>query len=121
MGIDYQGSEWILEATNMTGAQGSKWVVGKVFLEDSHIGVTRFGAFHEHIGCTPCNSFYESEIRVGPYAIKSADSPKWNTTRSVQSIHFARKNASCDLYDVKVGAKYGVPSAQFFTGPGTGP
>ena len=37
--------------------------IGTVFLEQTFGGVTRLGAFHEHIGCTPCDAFYESESR----------------------------------------------------------
>ena len=37
--------------------------IGTVFLEQTFGGVTRLGAFHEHIGCTPCDAFYESEQR----------------------------------------------------------
>ena len=28
-------------------------------------GIARIGAFHEHIGCTPCAAFYESEVYLG--------------------------------------------------------
>jgi hypothetical protein len=88
-----------------------------MFFEDTFSDVTRFGAFHEHIGCVPCDSFFESEIRREPYSIQPGN-------RQVQSIGFQRKNVSCELYSVDVlseAAGGGVPQAQISTGPGTGP
>ena len=124
----YSSSSSSNEEGTVLGGSGSRsdpWVVGKMFFEDTTSGVTRFGAFHEHIGCTPCASFYESEIRVGPFNIKSADSPPGGggggTSRTVESISFTRKNVSCELYNVAINETGGIPSAQFFTGPGTGP
>ena len=114
MGLHYIGSEWTLEASNATS--GKMWTVGKMFFEDLHSGIIRFGAFHEHIGCTPCSAFYESEIRVGPYDVKTATGAQ----RNVEHIRFQRKNVSCELYNVNISLTKGIPSAQFFTGPGTG-
>ena len=91
----YHGSEWTLTATTIN--TGKTEVLGKMFFEDTCTavcaayhpsmlprvwrpspsfcartvsGVTRFGAFHEHIGCVPCSSFFESEVRRGPFAIQ---------------------------------------------------
>ena len=111
MGVDYTGSEWTATATNVSS--GQQWVLGRMFLEDTFDGIVRFGAFHEHIGCTRCNAFYESEIRTGPFGIEPGN-------RTVSSIVFNRKNVSCELYDVKISrSSAGVPQAQFRTGPGT--
>ena len=88
--------------------------VGRVFLEDTFEGVSRLGAFHEHIGCTPCNAFFESEIRRGPWV----DQP---LPRAVNAISFKRNNCSCQLFDVDMLTIDGIPAAQFRTGPGSGP
>ena len=113
MGLNYHGAEWTLTATNKSNPT-QIWTVGKMLLEDSYGGLTRFSAFHEHIGCTPCNEFYESEIRVGPYKIQPGN-------RAVKSIGFTRKNVSCELYEVSNAVVDGHPAAQISTGPGTGP
>lgn len=42
-------------------------VVGVMFYEDTYAGLGRLSAFHEHIGCTDCNAFFESEKRSGPW------------------------------------------------------
>lgn len=122
MGLTYQGSEWVLTATRVDGAltasEGARTnatvEVGRVFLEDTLAGVSRLGAFHEHIGCTPCDAFYESEIRRGPWI----DQP---LRRTVKAIGFKRNNCSCQLFDVNMLSIDGVPAAQFRTGPGSGP
>ena len=111
MELHYVGDIWELIATNKTSMKVTN--VGKMFLEDVHVGLTRFGAFHEHIGCVPCDSFYESETRVGPFAIQPGN-------RTVQSISFQRdKNVSCQLFDVKTLNDMYPPEALISTGPGT--
>ena len=120
LGQKYTGDVWRLSAVIET-AGGGKNVqvveVGRMLLEDVvDSGVTRYGAFHEHIGCVPCSSFYESEERRGPYAIQPGN-------RTVRGIGFQRKtDLACQLYDVVVGGGGGgeVPSAVIETGPGTG-
>jgi len=69
------------------------------------------GAFHEHIGCTECDAFYESEIRTGPWVLQ----PRPHT---VKNINFTRVNASCQLFDFR---RLHSDSVLIETGPGTGP
>jgi hypothetical protein len=112
----YSGSEWELSATKLSGGCGlSPWsgnctlVVGRMFWEDTHSGISRFGAFHEHIGCTPCDAFYESEVRGGPWV--QSPSPR------VANISFKPPTSDCELFSVEL-----LPSksaAQFRTGPGS--
>lgn len=83
-----------MTAVSQEGCRAQVWTLGKMFFEGTYSGVTRFGAFHEHIGCTPCAAFYESEIRRGPFSIEPGH-------RQVHSIAFARKNVSCELYEVR--------------------
>lgn len=111
LGLVYNGSVWELTAAL---GNGSTVLVGRMLLEETFGGVARFGAFHEHIGCTPCAAFYESEVRRGPWI--SAPVP-----RVVSSIGFQRKNVTCELYQVDLFNSSGMPAAQFATGPGTGP
>ena len=112
-GLSYTGSEWTLTAVKFSnGVEAQTFTVGHVFLEETRGGISRFGAFHEHIGCTPCDSFYESEVRRGPWI--AAPNP-----RSVKSIGFTAPNCSCKLFDVELGLP--GPGAQISTGPGTGP
>ena len=110
-GITYKGSVWSLMATPLQG-DATPVMVGEMFWEDTFEGLKRFGAFHEHIGCVLCDSFYESEVRTGPFIA----APQ---ARTVSNIHFKNPEAECKLYDVKVDND--KHSAQFFTGPGTGP
>lgn len=131
-GLTYTGSEWTLTATiasasdTATGAdaatrQPTAVTVGRMFFEDAYGGVSRLQAFHEHIGCTPCAAFYESEVRRGPWVLSQP-------MRSVSGIGFTPPEAQCQLFDVDIrnttsggGGGVGVLEAQFRTGPGTGP
>ena len=98
--LAYRGSTWALKATRTNPYNSSSaavFTVGVMFLEDAHDGVTRLGAFHEHIGCTKCDAFAESEVRVGPWVGPSDPHP-----RAVKAVSFRRPNASCQLFDVQV-------------------
>jgi hypothetical protein len=85
-----------------------------LFWQETPGGITRFGAFHEHIGCTPCDAFYESEVRRGPWVAAPI-------ARAVRSISFARPNCTCQEFDVSTLEVDGMAAAQFRTGPGTRP
>eukprot|EP00051_Salpingoeca_urceolata_P029130 m.6401 g.6401 ORF g.6401 m.6401 type:complete len:868 (-) comp2629_c0_seq1:146-2749(-) len=104
-GHTYHGAEWTLTA-RLNG--GPTKHVGVMLLQEAYGGVDRFGAFHEHIGCTPCSAFYESEVRSGP----------WLSDGRNVSIAFRRKTVPCELYDVHL---LGSRVALVETGPGTGP
>jgi hypothetical protein len=121
LGLLYLGSEWELTARHVVGGDegaASDVVVGRMFWEGTYHGISRFGAFHEHIGCCPCDAFFESEVRTGPWV--SGPMP-----RDVQRIGFVRKQVECQKFEVVVTP--GEPgsgrpaSAQISTGPGTGP
>jgi hypothetical protein len=86
------------------------YTVGHVFLEETHGGIVRFSAFHEHFGCVPCDSFFESEIRRGPW-IAAPDK------RTVANISFTAPPCECREFEVTLGLP--GPGAQFSTGPGT--
>jgi hypothetical protein len=116
LGKDYRGSEWTLTATRTSIHQSNNqvYVVGSMFFEDSYEGVTRLTGFHEHIGCTPCAAFKETEIRRGPWVTAPV-------ARAVKSISFKRPNVSCELFDVEPlpTPQGGIPAVRISTGPGT--
>lgn len=120
LGKDYKGSEWSLTATK-TSANSDQakevYTVGSMFFEDGYSGVTRMGGFHEHIGCTQCSAFTESEVRRGPWVSAPV-------ARAVKSISFKRPNCSCQLFDVEPippASPTDIPAVRISTGPGTGP
>ncbi len=65
-----------------------------MFLEDTFQELIRFGAFHEHIGCTVCDAFYEVEVRFGP--IIHFPGPG----HTEKYIGFSRIDVKCELYGV---------------------
>ena len=102
-----------------SSANAAAQVVGRMFWENTFAGIDRFGAFHEHIGCTPCDAFFESEVRRGPWT-----GPADALPRQVRSIGFKPPTAaSCQLFDVEVANATGgaMPQATIKTGPATGP
>ena len=73
----YSGSKWQLTVEQPSAASSPPaQLVGEVFLEETYEGVSRFGAFHEHIGCVPCAAFYESEVRRGPWVRAPQPAPR---------------------------------------------
>ena len=142
LGLMYHGSVWELtamrvgmrRATDRGGyvdnsgsedgggdnddARGA-FVVGRMFWERTYGGISRFGAFHEHIGCCECDAFFESEVRTGPWVHAPI-------SRAVHTIGFSRMNVSCQRYQVAIrqadpAAGQPYAAAQISTGPGTGP
>lgn len=93
------GSIWKLIA-NYTNGMGYKksFVVGELFFEDSFEGISRIGSFHEHIGCTPCKAFTETESRHGPWINEGTGMRRYPT-----NITFTPPtNTQCKLYNVQV-------------------
>ena len=117
-GLTYRGSEWTVTATvtrsssnaSNTSVAPFNITVGSMFFEDTFEGIGRFGAFHEHIGCTPCAAFFESEVRRGPWIA----APVARTVGSI-AFHRLKPSVECQLYEVNIT---GV-EAQIATGPGT--
>lgn len=111
--IVYSGATWRLTATRFVGADdviGTNYTIGEVFLERTYTGVDRLSAFHEHIGCTDCDAFWESERRTGIEVL--APLPRITTT-----IDFSRPKAACELFNVTVNNTAHPPYAVFETGP----
>ena len=48
---------------------GELGTVGRQLIADQTSGITRTSAFNEHIGCTPCDAFDQSEVRGGPWVL----------------------------------------------------
>merc|ERR1711871_1620267 len=101
-GFMYTGSEWTLTATKLNEKDAQPIVVGRMFFEDTFEGISSLGAFHEHIGCTPCDAFYESEVRRGPWV----RSP---IARNISQIGFTRKSSLCQLFDVDIESVNHMP------------
>lgn len=65
-GKTYRGAEWELSVRDGNG--DNEFVLGRVLLEGdtANEGIDRWRNFHEHIGCTPCDAFYEKTTVQGP-------------------------------------------------------
>ena len=133
--VTLYGSEWTLTATlaNRTpvqqtaagagagdgdgggsaaaGGGGAAITVGVMFYEDTYLGLDRLSAFHEHIGCTDCNAFFESETRTGPWVQTAGGG------RRSAYVNFTAPDPLCKLFKVDVAAAH--DAAVISTGPGT--
>ena len=113
-----KGSAWQVTAQRIRRrgipvTLGPLVTVGHQFWEGTFSGIARIGAFHEHIGCIPCDAFYESEIRRGPW-IHAPVSREANVSYAENSHPY------CTLHSVELlrrpdGTGAG---AQIRTGPG---
>eukprot|EP01063_Lacrimia_lanifica_P026849 TRINITY_DN3686_c1_g3_i1.p5 TRINITY_DN3686_c1_g3~~TRINITY_DN3686_c1_g3_i1.p5 ORF type:complete len:222 (+),score=62.14 TRINITY_DN3686_c1_g3_i1:890-1555(+) len=112
-GVVYRGSIWRAEVqvVSKDGVAGPPIAIGTQFFEGVvGGGITSFGAFHEHLGCVPCDAFYESEVRRGPF--EGGAHPRPPATIS----HHNKTHPGCQNFAVAVdNARH---QAQFFTGPG---
>ena len=71
--VEMYGRTWtgdVWEVTVQDLGTGELWTVGRQLIADQTSGITRTSAFNEHIGCTPCDAFDESEVRRGPWVLE---------------------------------------------------
>ena len=92
---------------------GRPVVVGRQFWEGTFTGITSIGTFHEHIGCIPCDAFYESEIRRGPWIHAPV-------SREANVSYVNHTGPYCKLHSVEVIQRPDGTgeAAQIRTGPG---
>ena len=105
--------------------EGDYYTVGRILFEDKDLdigsvstgGIRHFSIFHEHLGCTICDSFsFESEVS-GPYITQAMDNE--NIPQLIEgSGKFACPDCTCKLFDVK---SYEFGKLVFQTGPGFAP
>lgn len=114
------GSAWLVTAQRvrqrgvLLGAPpGPLITVGHQFWEGTFSGITRIGAFHEHIGCIACDAFYESEIRRGPWIHAPL-------SREANVSYTENLRPYCKLHSVEVLRRPdgSGEAAQIRTGPG---
>ena len=67
-GRTWTGGVW--EVTVQDLGTGDVWTVGRQLLAEQTGGIIRTSAFNEHIGCTPCDAFDQSEVRRGPWVLE---------------------------------------------------
>jgi hypothetical protein len=109
----YPGSEW--EIAYLRGGQTSWTVFGRMLLESTTGGINRLNNFHEHVGCTPCDAFYENTVISIPEVLAPQNK---HVLKGVYSK--APAQASCKLYrTVAIPNPSGpVPLISIETGPG---
>lgn len=66
-GVNYVGAEYEVSVTVLK--TNTKLTVGRVVLasQAAASGITKLSSAHDHIGCVPCDLFYEKTIATGPF------------------------------------------------------
>lgn len=66
----YRGAEWLVVLRSLS--TGNEVPVGRIVLEgNTHAnGIERFSILHTHLGCTPCDAFYQSAVVSGPFIVR---------------------------------------------------
>lgn len=113
----YPGTEWEISAQDLQDSTLPPMTIGRVMLAGlgGEHGIKSLGQTHQHIGCVPCDLFYESTIVTGPFiniphashAVRSADGSPPDLTAD-----------SCELFRISALGGFAV---RFETGPGLWP
>jgi len=109
----YQGTEWEVLVTDLQ--RDEVFVLGRVLFEGDteSEGVRVWKNFHEHMGCVPCDAFYERTTVTGPFILESQG------VHTIGAGHLEPPaSGSCKLYRVISLSNLEV---QFETGPGVSP
>merc|ERR1719356_783114 len=69
-GATYMGSEWQINIHDTT--TGGFYVLARVILEGNaaHNGIRNFAATHQHLGCAPCDAYYQATRVTGPFILQ---------------------------------------------------
>jgi len=113
-GKTYRGTEWEVTVTDIQN--GSAFVLGRVVLEGDTTseGIEVWKNFHEHLGCTPCDAFYEKTTVTGPWILE----PKGVHEVKEGVVEPLDASTSCRHY--RVTSLSGL-SLSIETGPGVTP
>lgn len=115
-GNSYVGTEWEVTAEDLTQAS-PVMTVGRVVLAGNSAiyGIKKLGQSHQHIGCVPCDLFYESTIVSGPFIEEPVGV---HAVRSANGMPPPLSSESCELF--RISSMAGL-SVRFETGPGLWP
>jgi len=117
--LEYKGSEWVVTVRDTS--TGAYYEVGRVVLEGTSAddGIKGFSAEHAHIGCSPCDAYFQAARVTGPFILSPGmhqittchSGPAWE---SAEHARYSR----CDLHRV-VGL--GGYTLLYESGPGVWP
>ena len=136
----YKGHVWKVKLSYVSGPnkanfmtdqfglkRNEEFVIGRILFADDNLalgeesmgGINGFSMFHEHIGCTPCNSFAFEVDRFGPYVTKAIDNDNLPELLEGDATFTCSWNTlgdcTCRSFDVK---SFSFGGFRFQTGPG---
>jgi len=119
-GSTYTGTEWEVSAQDLSHknlAGEGHMTVGRVILVGNAdvYGIKTMSQAHEHIGCVPCDMFYESTVVSGPFV---QDPVGVHAIRSAEGGAPPLTAHSCELFRM---SSLGGFAVKFETGPGLWP
>eukprot|EP00929_Paragymnodinium_shiwhaense_P012903 TRINITY_DN120780_c0_g1_i1.p1 TRINITY_DN120780_c0_g1~~TRINITY_DN120780_c0_g1_i1.p1 ORF type:complete len:585 (-),score=119.76 TRINITY_DN120780_c0_g1_i1:23-1777(-) len=94
-GVQYDGAEW--EVTVRDTVTEAYYVLGRVLLEGASedVGIATFTATHEHLGCAPCDAYFQAVRVNGPYVLQPS---RQHIMRSCEITAGAESGALCKLH-----------------------
>lgn len=115
-GNSYVGTEWEVTAEDLSQAS-PVMTVGRVILAGNSAvyGIKAMRQSHQHIGCVPCDLFYESTIISGPFI---NDPVGVHVIRSADGTPPPLTSESCELFRMSAIGGFAI---KFETGPGLWP
>jgi len=115
-GSTRSGTEWEVTAEDLTDSSPTM-TVGRFILEGNaaQYGIKSLRQSHQHLGCVPCDLFYESTIVSGPFI---NDPPGVHVIRSADGQPPPLTAESCELFRMSA---IGGTTVKFETGPGLWP
>jgi len=115
-GNSYVGTEWEVTAEDLTQTS-PVMTVGRVILAGNSAvyGIKEMRQSHQHLGCVPCDLFYESTIVSGPFI---NDPVGVHVVRSADGEPPLLTSESCELFRI---SSMGGLAVKFETGPGLWP
>jgi hypothetical protein len=71
-GVIYAGPEWVINVRDMN--TGSVYTIGRFITEGfgPQHGIVDFSSSHEHLGCAPCDAYYQATRVTGPFVLRPA-------------------------------------------------
>jgi len=139
----YKGHVWKVKLSYVSGPnkanfmndqfglkRNEEFVIGRILFADDNLalgeesigGINGFSMFHEHIGCTPCDSFAFEVDRFGPYVTKAIDNDNLPELLEGDATFTCSwdtlGDCTCRSFDVK---SFSFGGFRFQTGPGYSP
>jgi hypothetical protein len=107
----YKGTEWEVTVAIDRGssAPAETIVLGRVLLQGDTptTGISTYKSFHEHLGCTACDAFYEQTIVTGPFMLEGNHKVVSGSVEPLKSQYQCRRHREYHIDGLAVSIETG--------------